>query len=160
MELSHGCFRALGPSWVRDVSKTPPGASLLEPLWRCLGIPSWRGTAWLTPWWLSMLGFELSLPRGGGVWAAQCLNSLMTAPGHCPCPRPPQPRQETMGLELRGSCKALPCPCTKRGRLSLGHQWGLAKGPNDSGAGMRAVKVKHPPASSRGPICQASSCSF
>lgn len=51
-------------------------------------LPSAGPAAWLTPSWLSMLGFELSLPRCGGVWATQCLNSLMTAPGHWPCPAP------------------------------------------------------------------------
>lgn len=99
MELSHDCHRVLGPSWVRDASSsrnTSGSIAAGTSSKRCLGIHSWWGTfsagpaAWLTPSWLSMLGFELSLPRCGGVWAAQCLNSLMTMLGCCPCPaRPP-----------------------------------------------------------------------
>lgn len=111
MELSRDCFRALGPSWVRDVPKTSPGASQLEPLQGMFGDALPVGHTRLTPWWLSMLGFELSLPRGGGVWAAQCLNSLMTALGQCPCA---PARHGNDGAAALGLLKAPPCPCTKR----------------------------------------------
>lgn len=76
------------------------GFQLPKRCWNLLpemfGDESWWGTvsagpaARLTPSWLSMLGFELSLPRCGGVWAAQCLNSLMTARGHWSCPDRPR----------------------------------------------------------------------
>lgn len=94
--IATGCLGQAG-SETLPAPETPPGPLLLEPPPRGVwGIHSWWGTfsagptAWLTPSWLSMLGFELSLPRCGGVWAAQCLNSLMTMLGCCPCPaRPP-----------------------------------------------------------------------
>lgn len=68
MELSHGCLDQAG-SEMLPAPKTPLDPWMLEPppgdIW---GFSSWWGTfsagpaAWLTPSWLSMLGFELSLP--------------------------------------------------------------------------------------------------
>lgn len=110
---------------------------------RCLGIPCWWGTlgavpaAWLTPSWLSMLGFELSLPRCGGVWAAQCLNSLMTFLGHCPCPARPRdvPGRKPWGW----SCGAAANLSRARGQRGIASPWDingvLQKGGMTAGQG-------------------------
>lgn len=67
----------------------------------------------------------------GGVWGAQCLNSLMTALGRCPRPTPARPRppvtspgRKRWGWRHGVAAKSLPCPETKRDRLLLGTSMG------------------------------------
>ena len=167
MELGHDCVRVawtkLGPAGLqllkhrrvhrclnllREMFGDPLPQRGAGQCWRgqprCLADPS-RG--W--PCW------DLNCPctACGGVWSAQCLNSLMTALGRCPPltparPRPPvtSPRAGNDGAGGVGQLQNRSRARRQRGiACSSGCQWGLAKGRNDGRAGIRAVKVKHPP---------------
>jgi len=136
MELSHDCFSV---TWAK---LGLAGWWLPKQRWVCCCFNLLQGTSgdplprwgtgqcrWVRPRCPAdpIQGWPCPCTVCGGVWRAQCLNSLMTVLGRCPCPAPCGPRppvtspgRKRWGWRHGAAAKSLPCLQTKRALLLLG----------------------------------------